>query len=92
MVSLLIRLLALLGLLWTGKQVVHQVSSVLHPNQQVDDETSEREIGGEMVKDPMCQTYIPKAIAIQRNINGEIHYFCSDKCASNFSEQHQSEA
>ena len=91
MVSLLIRLLALLGLLWTGKHVVHQVSSALHPNQNVDDNTAEREIDGEMVKDPICQTYIPKAIAIRKNINGEIHYFCGDECASKFSEQHQSE-
>ena len=85
--SLLIRLLALLGLLWTGKHVVNQVSSVLHPNQHVDDNTSEREIDGEMVKDPICQTYIPKAIAIQKNINGAIHYFCSDECATKFSER-----
>ncbi len=91
MVSLLIRLLALLGLLWTGKHVAHQVSSALHPNQKADENSSERELDGEMVRDPVCQTYIPKAIAIRKNINGEIRYFCSDECASKFSEQRQSE-
>jgi YHS domain-containing protein len=91
MVSLLIRLLALLGLLWTGKHVVNQVSSVFHSHQNVDGKASEGEIAGEMVKDPVCQTYIPKSIAFRKMINGETHYFCSEECASKFLQRHQSE-
>ena len=56
MVALLIRLLALLGLLWTGKHVLHQVASAFQPRQPGDDNASDREITGEMVKDPVCQT------------------------------------
>jgi uncharacterized protein len=90
-VSLLIRLLALLGLLWTGKQVVNQVSSTFHPHQNVDDNASERETNGEMVKDPVCQTYIPKSLAVQKKIDGEMFYFCSEECLLKFAEQHRVE-
>lgn len=90
--SLLIRLLALLGLLWTGKQVVKQVSSVFHPHQPADEEKSEGEIRDEMVKDPICQTFIPKSLALQKTIDGEIQYFCSEECAAKYVEQHSSES
>ena len=89
---MLIRLLALLGLLWTGKQVFKQISSVFHPGQQVDDASPGHEIGDEMVKDPVCLTFIPKSIAIQKTFNGKKLYFCSEECASKFLEQHQSES
>lgn len=36
---------------------------------------------GEMVQDPVCETYIPKAGAIERKIKGELIYFCSSGCA-----------
>lgn len=92
MVSLLIRLLALLGLLWTGKQVVHQVSSTFRPDQSGKKATpSDQEVADEMVRDPICQTYIPKSLAIQKTLRGETYYFCSNECASKFSEQHQTE-
>ena len=37
--------------------------------------------GGGMVKDPNCETYIPKDKAIE--LNG--HYFCSKECADQWS-------
>ncbi len=40
--------------------------------------------GGEMVKDPMCNTYIPKKNAIKDTIKGEIYYFCSKECRDQF--------
>lgn len=90
-VSLLIRLLALLALLWTGKQVFKQVSSVLHSHQREQDASQQQETGDEMVKDPVCQTYIPKSIAVQKTVNGIKHFFCSEECASKFIEQQQTE-
>jgi len=90
-ISLLIRLLALLGLLWTGKQVVHQVSAVFRPRPNGDGNASEQEVNGEMVKDPICQTYIPTSLALQKTINGQRYYFCSEECASKFAEQHRTE-
>jgi hypothetical protein len=35
----------------------------------------------ELVKDPVCQTYIVKSRAIRRTEAGEVRYFCSEQCA-----------
>lgn len=35
----------------------------------------------ELVKDPVCQTYIVKSRAIRRAGAGGIRYFCSEQCA-----------
>ena len=35
----------------------------------------------ELVKDPVCQTYIVKSRAIQRAGAGQVRYFCSERCA-----------
>lgn len=85
--ALLIRLLALLGLFWTGKQVVHHVSAALHPNQAEENRTTDTPESSEMVKDPVCQTYLPKASAIQKTIRGETCYFCGTECAERFEQQ-----
>ncbi len=41
----------------------------------------------EMVKDPQCNTYIPKDEAISRRIRGQSYYFCSKECAQRFKER-----
>ena len=89
MISLLIRLLALIGLLWTGKQVVHQVSSAVRPGQEKEHGKTENGLKSEMVHDPVCQTYIPKSLAIQKTIQGERVYFCGHECAAKFVEQQE---
>jgi hypothetical protein len=35
----------------------------------------------ELVKDPVCQTYIVKSRAVRRMDSGRIRYFCSEQCA-----------
>ena len=37
-----------------------------------------------LVKDPVCQTYLPRSRALSRTINGTTHYFCSAECAAKF--------
>lgn len=41
--------------------------------------------GEEMVKDPQCGTYLPRGDAVTGQVNGEVRYFCSDKCRDKFS-------
>ena len=41
----------------------------------------------EMVKDPNCETYIPKTESIKKVVHGTTHYFCSEKCAEEFSKK-----
>jgi YHS domain-containing protein len=40
--------------------------------------------GEEMVKDPNCDTYIPKSDAIKKKVGGETCYFCSNKCLEEY--------
>jgi YHS domain-containing protein len=37
-----------------------------------------------LVKDPVCRTYIVSARAVQRQVRGALHYFCSRECADRF--------
>jgi YHS domain-containing protein len=39
----------------------------------------------ELVKDPVCQTYVVRSRAIHRVLGGESRYFCSRDCASRYS-------
>ena len=45
------------------------------------------QLGGEMVQDPVCETYIPKATAIVKDGNGRTVYFCSQECMNAFFEK-----
>ncbi|MBI1848161.1 MAG: transcriptional regulator [Candidatus Rokubacteria bacterium] len=38
----------------------------------------------ELVKDPVCQTYVVQSRAIRRTMDGEPRYFCSLACAERF--------
>ena len=38
----------------------------------------------QLVKDPVCQTYIVRSRAVTRWQDGETHYFCSARCADQF--------
>jgi hypothetical protein len=40
-----------------------------------------RSIADELVKDPVCQTYIVKSRAVRRTEAGQVRYFCSEQCA-----------
>ena len=37
-------------------------------------------IAGELVKDPVCATYIPRDSAIAARVGGETRYYCSVTC------------
>jgi len=39
-----------------------------------------RRIQGVMVKDEICNTYIPREEAIREVRNGREHFFCSEEC------------
>lgn len=41
----------------------------------------------ELVKDPVCETYIPRRKAIARTTGGATHYFCSAACADTFAKR-----
>jgi YHS domain-containing protein len=41
-------------------------------------------IGGELVRDPQCGTYIPKASAVVAGSGSKALYFCSTTCRDTF--------
>ena len=48
---------------------------------------SRERLGGEMAEDPVCHTYIPKATALHRMVDGEAVYFCGTQCAEAYSKR-----
>jgi uncharacterized protein len=38
----------------------------------------------EMVRDPVCQLYLPRAEAIRRTVQGREYFFCSPGCLDKF--------
>lgn len=42
---------------------------------------------GELVKDPVCSTYVVRARAVVRTDAGVRRYFCSRECARQFASQ-----
>ncbi len=38
----------------------------------------------DMVKDPFCETYVPKSTALSSLFDGERFYFCSEECLEKF--------
>ena len=43
-------------------------------------------LGDELVKDPVCQTYVVRSRAVARQERGEPVYFCSAECARRYLE------
>lgn len=43
-----------------------------------------KEAGGELMKDPVCGTYVSSNSAFRRTISGTTHVFCSEKCRDKF--------
>lgn len=44
---------------------------------------------GMMVKDNVCQTYLPEEDALKEKYKGETLYFCSKKCRDSFLKSHK---
>lgn len=43
-----------------------------------------RALRDELVKDPVCETYVPRRSAVARSVGATTHYFCSPACADKF--------
>ncbi len=39
---------------------------------------------GEMVRDRVCNTFLPRSSALVERVGGETHYFCSERCRTQF--------
>jgi YHS domain-containing protein len=43
-----------------------------------------RPIEGKMVRDRVCNTFLPRSSAIEVHVGGQTHYFCSEACRRRF--------
>jgi uncharacterized protein len=51
-------------------------------------EQSPERLGGELVRDPQCGTYVPKSRALAIGASGGTIYFCSKECRDAYSVAH----
>ena len=40
--------------------------------------------GGELKKDPVCGTYVSVLAGVREKVNGEVVYFCSERCRKKY--------
>ena len=73
------RLLVILVLLFVLYLVVKVLIGFAYLSSQ--QRKRQERLGEEMVRDPVCEVYIPKASAVAKNLDGRIVYFCSQECA-----------
>jgi YHS domain-containing protein len=43
-----------------------------------------RQVGGVMVQDEICETYLPREEALVEHRDGVEHFFCSEECRRKF--------
>lgn len=63
------------------------ISQLLFPRRRVPRDTTRQAstpLTQEMVRDPVCQVYLPRSEALRRRIHGEEHFFCSPGCLDKF--------
>ena len=47
--------------------------------------SSQAGFGGELVKDPVCGTFVSPASSVQKKVGGQTYHFCSEACREKFS-------
>jgi len=54
-------------------------------------QSGQKRLSGTMVKDELCNTYLPKEDALKEVIEGKEYYFCSKECRQKFIETKKSQ-
>ncbi|MGV7220929.1 MAG: YHS domain-containing protein [Nitrospinales bacterium] len=61
--------------------VILAVRAIVAPRSKEEDNDTESK---DMVEDPNCHVFIPKAEAMRKEIQGKEQFFCSEKCAEEY--------
>ena len=79
----MIKLLMLILLGFVGYSMIQ---GIIRPKQDRDNKPPRNRSrdGEKMVEDPQCGTFIPISEAVSATVNGQEHYFCSQKCLKTF--------
>ena len=80
---LIFRLVALLFLFWVIFRLLKSVAQKVFSKIATPPSGETQQIA-EMVKDPVCGSYVSVDHAVTAEFSGERKYFCSDKCLNEF--------
>ena len=61
--------------------VILAVRAIVSPRSEEEENDTESK---DMVEDPNCHVFIPKAEAVRKKIQGREHFFCGQKCAEEY--------
>ena len=64
--------------------LVYLVWRLLFPPRPRPPEPGREGVIDTMVRDPQCDTYVPRSTALRRRVRGRVHYFCSRECLRAF--------
>ncbi len=64
------------------------VSGIFGPRRRPEPKKKLPPITDELVKDPVCGTYVPKKEAIVYGRKGKLYYFCCKECLEKFKKSH----
>jgi len=78
----LLRLLSLVALALAGWWIARGVAGAGRPRAAAG--PRDGAVSGRMVRDRVCNTFLPHESAIAVRVGNETHYFCSDTCRSRF--------
>jgi len=68
------------------------VRFVLGPFLRTRPQRPRRRLSGNMVKDEVCNTYLPQEDALRASVDGTDYFFCSGECRDKFVEQAKKKA
>ncbi len=63
---------------------IYIIKKTFRQSQSPKKENPKGQAGENMVKDPVCNLYIPESEAVKKVVGGKTVYFCSNKCAEEF--------
>lgn len=81
---LMVFLLGVVGFL-LFRRVIRHISDSMAPKSGARSAVGRnRDSGAQLVRDRVCNTFIPRTRAIECEIAGQTHFFCSQECRTRF--------
>ena len=77
--SFLITFLRVVLILFVVRLILRGVAALFRPSPSAPKAQAPR-MGGELVRDRVCNTFLPRERAIRGVIDGREEYFCSEEC------------
>ena len=74
-------LLALIGLAWAVRRLFGERRRPVPPGAKRSVPASR---DGVMVRDRICNTFLPESSALKASVDGQEHFFCSERCRQRF--------